>query len=202
MPPAFCQPPVGPETAGTVERMTQTSDRYRTLAAAMTERIAAVPDDGWEAPTPCEGWTARDLVGHLVDTTGMFFGFIGEDPPSGPPVQDDPLGAFTAARDAMQAALDDPATADKEYDGLMGRTTFAQSVDGFICADLVVHRWDLARATGQDESLPPDEVERVHEMLKPMDEKMRGPGAFGPKVEPPPGADAQTELLSFLGRQV
>jgi len=182
--------------------MTETADRYRTLAGAMTDRIAAVPDDGWEAPTPCEGWTARDLVRHLVDTTGMFFGFIGADPPAGPSVDDDPAGAFAAARDAMQGALDDPATADQEYDGLMGRTTFAKSVDAFICADLVVHGWDLARATGQDERLDPDEVRRVHDALKPMDDKMRGPGAFGPKIEPPPGADAQTELLCFLGRPV
>jgi len=182
--------------------MTDTSDRYRALAAAMTERIAAVPDDGWDAPTPCEDWTVRDLVGHLVDTTGMFFGFIGEEPPAGPSVDDDPAGAFAAARDAMQAALDDPAIAGKEYDGAFGRTTFSRSVDGFICADLVVHGWDLARATGQDEHLDPDEVHRVHEALKPMDEKMRGPGAFGPKIGPPPGADEQTELLCFLGRQV
>jgi len=45
-------------------------------------------------------------------------------------------------------------------------------------------------------------VQRVHEALAPMDEKMRGPGAFGPKLDPPPGADEQTKLLAFLGRQV
>ena len=97
-------------------------------------------------------------MGHLVDTSGMFLGFIGQDAPGGPSVDDDPLGAFTAARDAIQAALDDPATAAQEYDGMFGRTTFAESVDGFLSADLVIHRWDLARATGQDETLPDDEV--------------------------------------------
>jgi uncharacterized protein (TIGR03086 family) len=182
--------------------MSEPADRYRTLAASMTDCIAGVSPDQWEAQTPCDEWTARDLVGHLVGTSGMFLGFIGQDAPDGPPLADDPLGAFTAARDAVQGALDDPATATQEYDGMFGRTTFANSVDGFLAADLVIHRWDLARATGQDETLPADEVRRVHEMLKPMDEKMRGPGAFGPKVEPPPGADAQTELLCFLGRRV
>ena len=101
--------------------------------------------------------------------------------PAGPSVDDDPLGAFTAARDAVQAALDDPATAAQEYDGMFGRTTFAESVDGFLSADLVIHRWDLARATGQDETPPRRRGARVHEMLEPMDEKMRGPGAFGPE---------------------
>jgi uncharacterized protein (TIGR03086 family) len=182
--------------------MSEIADRYRKLSTAMTERIAAVPADGWEADTPCEDWKARDLVGHLVDTSGMFLGFIGEDPPSGPTVADDPLAAFTAARDAVQSALDDPARAQQEYDGMFGKTTFEQSVDGFLSADLVVHAWDLARAAGQDDSLPVDEVERVHRQLEPMDDKMRGPGAFGPKIEPPPDADPQTKLLCFLGRQV
>jgi len=182
--------------------MSNEADRYRSLSASMTETIASVPDDRWAAPTPCADWTARDLVGHLVSTSGMFLGFIGQDPPEGTSVDDDPLGAFTEARDAVQAALDDPASANQEYDGLTGPTTFAKGVDGFLAADLVIHRWDLARATGQDEGLPVEEVRRVYETLKPMDEQMRQPGAFGPKVEPPAGADEQTQLLCFLGRHV
>jgi hypothetical protein len=50
--------------------------------------------------------------------------------------------------------------------------------------------------------LPAEEVRRIYEMLEPMDEQMRQPSAFGPKVEPPAGADEQTRLLCFLGRQV
>jgi uncharacterized protein (TIGR03086 family) len=182
--------------------MTEISDRYRNLSAAMTDRIAAVPDDGWDADTPCEEWKARDIVGHLVATTGMFLGFIDEEPPAGPSVEDDPLGAFATARDAMQGALDDPSRAQREYDGMFGRSTLEQGADQFLSADLVIHGWDLARATGQDERMPPQEVERIREELAPMDDQMRGPGAFGPKVDPPPGADAQTELLCFLGRRV
>jgi uncharacterized protein (TIGR03086 family) len=180
----------------------QEADRYRKLSASMTDTIAGVDEASWGAPSPCEGWTARDVVKHLVDTSGMFLGYIDEPAPSGPSVEDDPLGAFTAARDSVQAALDDPEKANKEYDGMFGRTSFAKSVDGFLAADLVIHRWDLARATGQDEAMPDDEVQRIHEQLAPMDDKMRGPGAFGPKIEPPAGADAQTRLLCFLGRQV
>jgi len=186
---------------GTVAPMDE-ADRYRTLAASMTETIAGVDEDQWTAPSPCEGWTARDVVRHLVDTSGMFLGFIGEAAPSAPSVDDDPLGAFTAARDAVQAALDDPGKAAQEYDGMFGKTSFAKSVDGFLAADLVIHRWDLARATAQDDTLPADEIERIHQQLEPMDDKMRSPGAFGPKIDPPPGADAQTKLLCFLGRQV
>ena len=50
---------------------------------------------------------------------------------------DDPLGAFRAAAGAVQDALDDPATADQEYEGFSGPTKFADGVDNFLSADLV-----------------------------------------------------------------
>ncbi len=183
--------------------MTEIADRYDTLAGAMQARIAAVPEDRWASPAPCEGWTARDVVQHLVDTPAIFFGMIDEPAPSGgPSVDDDPVGAFQHVRSAVLAALADPAVAERGYDGMLGSSTFEKGVDRFLCADLVVHAWDLARATGQDERLDPAEVDRLYEAMLPMDEHMRAPGAFGPKVEPPPDADAQTRLLCFLGRQV
>jgi uncharacterized protein (TIGR03086 family) len=169
----------------------------------MTERIAAVPADRWASPSPCEGWTAREVVQHLVDTPAIFFGLVEQPAPTGgPSVEDDPVGAFTHARDAVQAALDDPAVAERPYEGFFGPSTFEQGVDQFLSADLVIHAWDLARATGQDERLDPDEVHGLYEAMLPMDEAIRAPGAFGPKVEPPRGADEQTQLLCFLGRRV
>ncbi|MDP1819700.1 MAG: TIGR03086 family metal-binding protein [Acidimicrobiales bacterium] len=178
-------------------------DRYRTLSEEMAARVAAVPDDAWTNPTPCADWTARDLVRHLVEAPRMFFGMVEVPPPAdGPPVDDDPSGAFAVVRTAVLDALGDPAVADKEFDGLSGRQTFAQAIDRFICADLVVHGWDLARSTGQDEHVDPDEARRIHESLEPMEHTMRGPGAFGPATEPPPDADEPTKLLCFLGREV
>jgi uncharacterized protein (TIGR03086 family) len=183
--------------------MSDISNRYRKLAATMTDRIAAVPDDRWASPSPCEGWTAREVVRHLVDTPAIFFGLVEQPAPTGgPSVDADPVGAFAHVRDAVQAALDDPAVAEMPYEGVFGPSTFERGVDQFLSADLVIHAWDLARATGQDERLDPDEVHGLYEAMLPMDEAIRAPGAFGPKVEPPPGADEQTQLLCFLGRHV
>ena len=181
--------------------MSEISERFRTLAAAFTDRVEAVPGDRWESPSPCEGWTARDVVRHMIGNVDLFFGFVDEQRPSGASVDDDPAAAWAEARDAMQAALDDPDLGGREYDGFFGRTTLAQSVDRFLGVDLVVHSWDLARATGGDEKLDPDAVHEVFEALQPMDEQLRAPQAFGPKLEPPAGADEQTRLLAFLGRR-
>lgn len=69
-----------------------------------------------------------------------------------------PLDAWEAARDVVQADLDDPDRAAEAFDGYFGRTTFAEAIDRFICLDLVIHAWDLARATGVDDRLAPEEV--------------------------------------------
>jgi uncharacterized protein (TIGR03086 family) len=185
--------------------VTEISDRYRTRAAGFNARVEAVPDQGWEQPSPCEGWTARDVVRHVVDTSTMFLGFIDDPPPGGPSVDDDPAGAWHAARDAIQGALDDPARAAKEYDGIFGKQTFEASVDRFLSADALIHTWDLARATGLDETLDPDDVRGMLDQLQAMEaqvgDAMRTSGAFGPKIDPPPDADDQARLLAFVGRR-
>ncbi|HEX3394753.1 MAG TPA: TIGR03086 family metal-binding protein [Acidimicrobiales bacterium] len=182
--------------------MSEISDRYRRLAAAFTARVEAVPPDRWSAVTPCEAWTATDLVAHVAEAAGLFLELVDREAPQGPPAYEDPLGAWQVSRDAIQTALDDPSIAGLEYEGELGPATFEMAIDRFACADLVVHTWDLARATGLDEALDPGEVHRVLEEMAPMDEMLRKSGNFGPKVDPPAGAGEQAQLLSFLGRTV
>ena len=177
--------------------MTQTADRYRNVADQFNKTLTAVPDDAWENPAPCEGWTARDVIRHMVDTAAFFLG----DAVAGPSVDDDPVAAWTAVRDAMQAALDDPDTAQRPLDTPMGMMSLEQLVDRVGVADTLIHTWDLARATGLDETLDADEVRRVYEGLLPNDERMRMGGAFGPKVDAPDDADDQTKLIAFTGRR-
>jgi uncharacterized protein (TIGR03086 family) len=183
--------------------MTEIADRFRKLSDDFTDRVQAVPSDRWASPSPCEGWTAQDVVGHMVGNAGRFFALIGRDAPAGSPVDTDPAGAWLTVRDALQTALDDPAVASTPYESkMMGAGTFEQAVDRFGNFDLLVHTWDLARAAGLDDRLDPDEVHRVYQVAGHMDEMLRTPGVCGPKLDPPPGADEQTQLLAFLGRRV
>jgi hypothetical protein len=59
---------------------------------------------------------------------------------------------------------------------------------------------DLARATGQDDQLDPDAVQRAMEFLEPLDDAIRRPGGFAAKIDPPKGANTQTRFLNFGGR--
>jgi uncharacterized protein (TIGR03086 family) len=135
--------------------MTEISQRYARLADAFAAKVAAVPADRWSAPTPCENWTARELVGHVVSTQGMFLGFVGRSIGDVPSVDGDPLAAWNTVRSAVQRDLEDPEKAGAEFEGMMGKQTFEGAVDRFLSFDLIVHGWDLARATGLDERSRP-----------------------------------------------
>jgi uncharacterized protein (TIGR03086 family) len=180
--------------------MSEISERYRRLTDAFAAKVAVLPDDGWERATPCAGWTARELVAHVINTQGMFLGFVGLELGDIPSVEDDPAAAWDAARSKMQHALDDPEQAQAEFDGFQGRTTLEAAVNRFLCFDQVVHGWDLARSQGLDERIEPEDIARVRAQAEEFGEALRSPQAFGPEVEPSPGADDQARLLAFLGR--
>ena len=180
--------------------MSTVADRYRRLAAEVTRRVAAVPADRWDDPSPCEGWSARAVLQHLLDSHRDMPAHVGLTVPTDVPVADDPVGAWAQARDGLQALLDDPATATLEYDGYFGRTSLEKTVDGFLCLDLLVHGWDIAKATGGDVTLPADEVERVSQTAHSLGDSIRMEGVCGPPVTVADDATAQDRLLAHLGR--
>jgi uncharacterized protein (TIGR03086 family) len=180
--------------------MSHVSERYRRLSAAFADRIAAVPADGWTAPTPCTEWNVRDLVRHVTETPQMFFELVGGPWRQGPSTDDDPLGAFIHSREQVQAALDDPDRAQAEFDGIFGRQTFAEAIDRSVSFDLAIHGWDLAVATGQDARIDPAEFPRLWASIEVFGEGIRAEGACGPAVNVSADADEQTRLLAYLGR--
>lgn len=181
------------------------ADRYRRRAAAFAATIAEVPPDAWANPSPCDGWTARDVVGHVVGNEGIFAGLIGRELEPGPSIDDDPLGAFLAASGQTQAWLDDPEVAGIEFDGMLGRRSYESGVDQFSSFDLVVHRWDLGRAAGLDVQLDGADVQGMLAMAEDItpevEAMLRSPGVFGPALEAPEGATDQARALAFVGRQ-
>jgi uncharacterized protein (TIGR03086 family) len=181
--------------------MSEVAERYARLSTDFASRVASVPDDRWPSPAPCEGWTARDVVRHVVDGHGFILKQVNLSLGDVPSVDDDPSAAFAAARTVVQADLDDPAIAGQGFEGFFGWSTLEQTIDRFVCFDLVVHSWDLARAAGLDERLDPDEVRRVREVAAGFGDNIRSPGVCGPELHAPEGADEQTRVLAFLGRK-
>jgi uncharacterized protein (TIGR03086 family) len=68
--------------------------------------------------------------------------------------------------------------------------------------DVLIHTWDLARATGQDEKLEPDLVDACSAMFLPeIPELGRAAGIIGPAVDVGADASAQDRLLAAMGRR-
>ena len=191
--------------------MSEIADRYRRRADEFERMIAAVAPDQWENPSPCEKWSARDVVDHIVSMHGFMLRPVGQGLSPAPSVDDDPLMAFTAARADVEAVLADPELARRDCDTPAGPMTVDRQIDEVVSDDMPLHGWDLARATGQDDTIEPEDVERLWSISAsiPDDlmEKYRTPGAFapgvevyGPEVKIPDDAPLQDRLLGLIGR--
>ena len=187
--------------------MTEIADRYRRRADLFEAKVAAAEPERWADPSPCDEWTARDVVGHIIDMHGVMLRPLGRELSLAPSLDEDPLGAFRSARADVEALLADRAVATTECATPMGTMTIEEHIDGVVSTDLVVHGWDLARALGQDDTIDPAEVERLYPGAAEMPPEMHIPGAFGPGIVvfgpevPVPGdAPLQDRLLGLMGR--
>jgi len=182
-------------------KMTDIQDRYQVVSNGFDAAVRAVTPDKWESQSPCELWRARDVVAHVVAGHRGVIAAVrgGDSEPLGS--DEDPKQAWEAARRAIDEITGDPGASAKEIDGPTGKMPAGEVIGRFVTMDLLVHTWDLARAVGADERLDADAVLVAYEALKPMDAMIRQPNVFGPKLEPPAGADLQTEFLYFLGRR-
>lgn len=177
-------------------------ERYERITGQFSDRVRGVPADAWDNPSPCDGWRARDVVGHLTTWITEFFAAQGVAFPDGPSVEDDPAGAWEGVRGAIGDALRDPELAAKAVETPFSTQSLAETVDMIVTGDVFTHTWDLARATGQDEALDADQVQRMLAATGEMpEEALRADGMFGPPVAVPADADDQTQLLAYLGRR-
>jgi uncharacterized protein (TIGR03086 family) len=182
--------------------MSETLSRFERVTGRFTDRVRAVPEDAWENPSPCEGWTARDVVGHLTQWVPAFFGAQGVVFPPVPSVEDDPVGAWETVQATIAKALADPTIAGRPVETPFSTQSFADTVDMIVTGDVFTHTWDLARATGQDETLDPDQLQRMIGAMGTMpEEMMRAEGMFGPPIDVGDDADDQTRFLAHVGRR-
>lgn len=166
----------------------------------LTETIDAVPDTAWDNPSPCEGWTARDVVGHLIDTQRDFLTRHGIDLGAAPTVATDPARAWRDHLAVVTDRLADPGVRAATFDSYFGPTTVGATLDTFYGFDLVVHRWDIARATGLQTTLTDDEIDRIDTAADGFGAALYSDGVCKPGPAPAAEADRTTRLLARLGR--
>ena len=182
--------------------MSEVSDRYTRIADGFENRLSNVAGGQWSAATPCTDWDVRGLVVHVVSTHHRVVAGVSDSEPPEVDPSGDLLGQWSEARNTVQSALEDPERASLTVSGMFGEQPFESLVGRLLCADTLFHTWDLARATGQDEKLDDEAVNKAMEFLNPIDDAIRRPGGFSSKIEPATGADDQSKLLNFGGRAV
>lgn len=190
--------------------MTWASDEaYLHGLDVMTKVVEQVPEDAWSQPSPCEGWRALDVLGHVGFATAMGVRILGggdmtfepTDPP-GDVIEGDPRlwwsGVASQARAATEAL--DQADLEKTVDTPMGPRTIDDGIK-FPGADLFLHAWDIAQATGVTVAIPDEAVPFIRALGDMVPEAaMRSPRVFGAEVTVPDGASDVDRLLGWTGR--
>ncbi len=164
--------------------------------------------EAWDRPTPCEGWTALDVLGHLGTALQMGISVLKGEQPTWPQVtrpaelvEGEPVPYFRSLAGQARAALDG-ADLERVMDTPMGPSTVAQRL-AFPAIDLFVHSWDIGQAGGIAVTLPDDVIDFAHHYLDPVPaERMRGEGgAFGPEAEVPSDATPSDRFIAWTGRR-
>ncbi len=175
-------------------------------AIAGTDRlIAGIRADQWSAPTPCTEWDVRALVTHVTSGMLNFAALVrGDLRPDGTADDqaDDPVAAYRSATATMRAAFGAPGALDRIYPSPIGPAPGSVLVHLRI-TELLVHGWDLARATGQPPALPADLAEGELAVWRAQFSDGVPAGLpFAPAQPVAAPAPAIDHLAAFLGRQV
>lgn len=177
----------------------------RQLAALLN----GVTDDRLSARTPCEAWTVGDLLDHVMGLTVAFrdaatkasVPVAGDRPPEPSAAHLDPAwrSRLPARLDALVAAWRDPGAWEGTTE--VGGVTLPGAVAGQVGAnELVMHGWDLARATGQPFECDLGIAEAIVALLAESVDEEGQEGMFGPVVRVPSDAPVLDRALGLNGR--
>jgi len=185
----------------------ETHGRCGRRFAALTAGVGA---GQWHDPTPCSEWDVRTLVHHLLYeqrwVPPLFEGLTIAD--AGDRFEGDLLGGEAQAWPGLLASAIEEAHAAVTQPGALARTVHLSfgDVPGQeyvlqLTADLAIHAWDLARATGQDDTLDPGAVGLLLPWTEAYGDLLTASGMFGTRIGTGPGAPDDVRLLGLLGRQ-
>jgi uncharacterized protein (TIGR03086 family) len=180
-------------------------------AQRMADLIEDVPDELLGGPTPCPEYTLGDLVDHIrlltlaftaaarKDTAGMT---SGRAPGDASNLGDGWRTQIPRDLAVLAEAWRDPAA----WTGMTkaGGIDLPGELAGIIALDeLVVHGWDVARASGQDFDQDHESLEAVHGFVKQFSgagQEAAREGLFGPEVPVPDDAPLLDRIIGLTGR--
>src|SRR6516162_4292466 len=183
---------------------------FEGAVASTAEIVKSTPADAMGAPTPCTEWDVRALLSHVIGTLWLAEGLFSDQPPRYPMAPgglppadvagDDPAAAYAEASAAAIAAAATGDALTRVHVTPLGEMP-GPGLAGFTTLDILVHGWDLAKATGQPAEL--DDTLAAHVLA--FAEQAITPDTRAPRIGPalPAAVDAPLtdRLVAFLGRQ-
>ncbi|MEE8603123.1 maleylpyruvate isomerase family mycothiol-dependent enzyme [Euzebya tangerina] len=178
---------------------TPIDQQFRTLADPFIALARTLTPEEWQQDSPCDGWTAADVVDHVITTQQAFFDGHEIDLPAASGNRD-PAATLEVHVERVVNSLSDPAVPATTFDGFFGPTTVGDTLLRFYGFDMVVHRWDVGRATGREVTFDDAELDLLETAIEGFGENLYLEGICKPAMEVAPGAGRQERLLGRLGR--
>jgi uncharacterized protein (TIGR03086 family) len=173
-------------------------------ARRLAALLPGVPDSALGAPTPCADNTVATLLDHIVGLAEGLAASARKEPTDAPQASAEHLDVEW--RTILPPRLDALVAAWREPDAGEGKTTAgglelpAAEVALVTLDELVIHAWDLARATGQPYEPDPADVAAIMPFLEAFGSEQGVPGLFGPAVPVPDDAPLFDRALGLSGR--
>jgi uncharacterized protein (TIGR03086 family) len=179
---------------------------FQRAQAAFTDRVDAVDPDQWDEEA-LPGWTVADLVAHLVTEQLWAVPLLAGEPyaegrfteVTGDLLGDDPFLGWEDAADGALAAFAEDDALRRTVHLERGPTPATQYILE-MTADLTVHSWDLARATGGDTDLDGELITAAMVLGERLPDD-GVPGYFDPPLDVPAAAAPRTRMLARFGRK-
>ena len=177
-------------------------DVHRDALAATGRIVAGIRPDQLHEPTPCDEYDVSGLLQHLISgnywvaplVAGKTIAEVGDALD-----RDFTADHFDVSAQEADAAFSEPGAMQKPVAVSYGPVP-AEVYAGHRFLDVLIHGWDLAKATGQDTTLDPELVDACFEVIAPQMDLLAASGMFGTKVDVADDATPQTKLLATLGR--
>ena len=179
---------------------------YEGAVQQMLPTLAGIRADQLSASTPCTEWSVQNLITHNIKVADYAYGIFQGNNTTNPTEVGDPLPS-QGARDAFAAGTNRVLDLLKSIGDLnqVVETPFGQMLIAnfvmFPIMDIVIHKWDLAKATGQDTSLDAGLAEACYGCVQMGVEMGHQAGIFGPEITVPIAASIQDKFLGLSGRQ-
>jgi uncharacterized protein (TIGR03086 family) len=177
-------------------------ERIERATAFAGDKVQGVTPADLSKPTPCTEFDVRALLNHMIGGLAILATAAEGGKaamPEGDQFGSDPAGTYDQRRSALITAVRGDGVMDRDWEMPFGTMPGAMMAR-IAFMEHLTHAWDVAKATGQDSTLPADLVVECVEVVTPMDEMLRMPGVCGPAVDIPDDASPEDKLVAFLGR--